>query len=88
MPVHTHPDGLARLATAVEELACAQQRDVDQLASMGEVDRLDIQRAWRRHDDQVSVSAMSLDVVDQATVSQQADGVQRYGQRSARWLIE
>jgi hypothetical protein len=31
---------------------------------------------------------MSLDVVDQATVSQQADGVQRHGQHSARWLIE
>jgi hypothetical protein len=55
---------------------------------VGEVDRLDVQRARRRHDDQVGVGAMSLDVVDQATVGQQADGVQRHGQRSARWLIE
>jgi hypothetical protein len=32
--------------------------------------------------------AMSLDVFDQATVGQQADGVQRHGQRSVRRLIE
>jgi hypothetical protein len=31
---------------------------------------------------------MSLDVVDQATVGQQADGVQRHGQRTALRLIE
>ena len=88
MPVHAHADGLARLAAAVEELAGVQQRDVDELARVGEVDRLDVQRARRRHDDQLRVGAMSLDVVDQATVGQQADGVQRHGQRSARRLIE
>jgi hypothetical protein len=53
-----------------------------------EVDRLDVQWARRRHDDQLRVGPMPLDVVDQATVGQQADGVQRHGQRSVRWLIE
>ena len=88
MPVHVHPDGLARLAAAVEEIAGVQQRDVDQFVRVGEVDRLDVQRARRRHDDQLRVGAMSLDVVDQATVGQQADRVQRHRQRSARGLIE
>jgi hypothetical protein len=73
MPVHAHADRLARLAAAVEELAGVEQCDVDELVRVGEVDRLDVQRARRRHDDQVSVGAMSLDVVDQATVGQQAD---------------
>ncbi len=88
MPVHPHADRRSRLAAAVEELARVEQRDIDELGSVGEVDRLDVQRAWRRHDDQMSVVAMSLDVVDQATVGQQADCVQRPGERSAGRLIE
>jgi hypothetical protein len=78
----------SRFSTPPSRKARVSQRDVDELVRVGEVDRLDVQRARRRHDDQVSVGAMSLDVVDQATVGQQADGVQRHGQRSVRWLSE
>jgi hypothetical protein len=68
MPVHPHADRRSRLAAAVEELARIEQRDINELVRVGEVDRLDVKRARRRHDDQLSVGAMSLDVVDQATV--------------------
>ena len=74
MPVHAHTDRRARLTAAVEELASVQQRDIHELVRMREVDRLDVQRARRRHDDQVSAVAVSLDVVDQAPVGEQADG--------------
>ena len=88
MPVHAHADRLRVSPPPSRKLAGIEQRDLDELVRVGEVDRLDVQRARRRHDDQVSVAAMALDVVDQAPVGQQADGVQRHGQRSTRWLVE
>ncbi|MGH3991087.1 MAG: hypothetical protein ACRDSN_01325, partial [Pseudonocardiaceae bacterium] len=39
-------------------------------------------------DDQLSVAAVSLGVVDQAAVGEQADGVQRHAQRSAGRLVQ
>ena len=47
-----------------------------------------VQWTGRRQDDQVSVGAMAFDVVDQAAVREQADGVQRHAQRAARRRFE
>jgi hypothetical protein len=88
MSVHAHPDRWARLPPAVEELARVEQRDIHELVRVVEIDRLDVERARWRHDDQLSVVAVSFDVVDQATVGEQADGVQCHRERAAGRLGE
>jgi hypothetical protein len=40
--------GIRRSAAAVEELSGLDERDVDELAGMAEIDRLDVQGARRR----------------------------------------
>ena len=70
-----HADGRFLLAAALEELAGVVQATGYELVGVGEIDRLDAQRTGRRQDDQVSVSAVALNIVDQAAVGEQADGV-------------
>jgi hypothetical protein len=48
---------------------------------VAEVDRLDAKRAGRRQDGHLHIRAVPLDVVDEAAVGEQADGVQRHSQR-------
>jgi hypothetical protein len=73
--VHVHADRGTCLTAAVEKLSGVVARSVDEFAGATEIDRLDVQWARRRQDDQVGVAAVAFDVVDQPTVRQQADGV-------------
>jgi hypothetical protein len=58
------------LAAALEELASIYQRTIDQLFRMGKVAGLHVQRAERRHHNQISVTPMPLNILDQAAVGE------------------
>jgi hypothetical protein len=84
MAVPLHVDRGTVLATAVQKRSSVVARSVDEFVGATEIDRLDVQWARRRQDDQVGVAAVPFDVIDQPTMGQQADGVERHREGPAR----
>ena len=83
MRVHAHPDRRAPLATAVQERARVMQCALDQCVGLTEVVRRHAQRTRRRQHDQLRVTTVALDVLDQPAVRQQTQRVQRHLERAA-----
>lgn len=75
MPVHSQLDGGSFFTAGVEELAGAAHRASDQFIGVREVDRLNAEWARRRQHDQLRVALVTLDIVDQAALGEQADRV-------------
>ena len=71
MAVHAHADRWAVGAAVLEEGSGVVSRALDELCRVREVDRRDRERARRRHDDQLGVVPMQLDVSDQPAVGEQ-----------------
>jgi hypothetical protein len=88
MPMDAHAARRPILSAAVEEPARVSERQSDQFVGVAEVDRLGSHRTRRRQNHKVGVLAVLLDVGDQATLGEQADGVQRQRERPPRRLLQ
>jgi hypothetical protein len=64
MPVHAHADSRSVFAAALRGTCEHYQPTIDQLFRMGKVAGLHVQRAERRHHNQISFTPLPLNVVD------------------------
>jgi hypothetical protein len=88
MAMHPHPDGRTFVTAGGEERPSVIECLGHQLIRVTEVDRLRVERARWRQDDESGGASMTFDVIDESALGEEADRVKRHAERSGRRVVQ